>query len=343
MQESNISFCTAGDVDDLIRFIGKYWKENHIFTRDRALFDFQHRIDDQNYSFVIARQGAEIVACLGFTAIDQYRKPEERQPVLGKHPFFGKGLWLCLWKSREDVAAGMGFYLLRFLEDTLEPEWMSATGYSQFSERVFKMLHWERSLMKHYFRVNPALKPAELTLVKANQSSTIQRVQGTETGSLVKTAWGDILTLNTAALPYKDPAYLLGRYQRHPSFDYDLWTIKDSNKTASYLIVRLVEVPEGKCLRIIDLYGDINTPLNIENPDIFFSHYPGIQYVDFLCEGINEGLLYGLGLREKTEGEMVPEYFSPFSPQNVTIKAAVNRPLPGFYYTKGDADQDRPN
>lgn len=344
MPDHTIRFCTDKNVDSLIGFIRTHWKKDHVFVHNRKLFDFQHRIDESNYSFVCAWQGDEIVACLGFTAIEQYMPAEKKQVAEGKHPFHGKGIWLCLWKSREDVAAGMGFYLYRFLEEALEPEWVSAIGYSPYSEKVFKMLHWERTLMRHFFRLNTKISPENLTLIKAEQPNTAPSISSGSSCTIRKIGWDELQALDTGqTMPKKNPDYLLGRYANHPVFKYELLALERGAKIVLYLIARVVEVPEGKCLRIIDAYGDISKSISLENPDTCFEFFPGIQYVDFLCEGINPKLIHGLGLREKTAEETVPEYFSPFSPENVIVKAAVNRPTEGFYYCKGDADQDRPN
>jgi hypothetical protein len=343
MQESSsIRFCTHQDVNALLEFIGTHWRKDHIFTRDRELFDYQHKIDDTNYSFICAWQGNEIVACLGFTAMEQYMPPEKRRSVEGKHPFYGKGLWLCLWKSREDVAAGMGFYLLRFLEEELEPERSSAIGYSPFSEKIFKMLRWDRTLMQHFIRVNPEMSSENISLAKITERNN--EVKAEPTCKLKEVNWNDLEPVATGgSVPVKATDYLIGRYAKHPGFKYDLLVLENHANTCAYLIVRLVEVPEGKCLRIIDFYGDISQSLSIPDPDVFFRLYPGIQYVDFMCNGINHEILHGLGLREKTEEEMVPEYFAPFKPENIVVKAAVSKAIDGFYYCKGDADQDRPN
>jgi hypothetical protein len=343
MQESSsIRFCTSQDVGALLEFIGTHWRKDHIFTRDRELFDYQHKIDDTNYSFVCAWQGDEIVACLGFTAMEQYMPAEKRHAPKGRHPFYGKGLWLCLWKSREDVAAGMGFYLFRFLEEQLEPEWSSAIGYSPFSEKVFKMLRWDRTLMQHFIRMNPDITSETLTLAKIAEPNILAKPEATH--ELKQVNWSELQGVETGgSVPQKKTDYLSGRYARHPGFKYDLLALVHEGKPVAYLVVRLVEVPEGKCVRIIDFYGDISQSISISDPNIFFSLYPGIQYVDLMCNGLNPAILDGLGLREKTESEMVPEYFAPFKPENIVVKAAVSRPIESFHYCKGDADQDRPN
>jgi hypothetical protein len=344
MAEHSIAFCKKDDVDDLIRFIADYWRKDHIFVRDRRVFDFQHKLDDENYNFVIARQGSEVVACLGFAAIEQYDLSDKKWSG-HQHPFFGKGIWLCLWKSRQDVAAGMGFYLYRFLEENLEPEWVATAGISRYSVEAFKMFRWEPAVeMKHYFRPNAGLAPADFTLARPDLSLSVPGNSEAPLYTLKQVTWNEIKKLNTnGAVPAKHPGYFRGRYFDHPVYTYDVWAIENTLGPQYYLIVRVAEVPEGRCLRIIDIYGDIRSAAQVENQDIFFQTYPGIQYVDFLCEGIDHDLLQGLGLRLKAEEEIVPEYFSPFLKENITIKAAVSKAIPGFYFCKGDADQDRPS
>ena len=38
-----IRFAKADDIPDIMCFIEKYWRKNHIMSRDRRLFEFQHK------------------------------------------------------------------------------------------------------------------------------------------------------------------------------------------------------------------------------------------------------------------------------------------------------------
>lgn len=53
----NIHFCSIGEVDKLVDFLKKYWRENHIFVLSRKLLDWQHLDEGNNrYNFVVAKE-----------------------------------------------------------------------------------------------------------------------------------------------------------------------------------------------------------------------------------------------------------------------------------------------
>lgn len=51
------------------RFLDEYWAKNHIYVRERPLFDWtftrRRHWENETYSFAIAEDGSEIVAILG--------------------------------------------------------------------------------------------------------------------------------------------------------------------------------------------------------------------------------------------------------------------------------------
>ena len=62
-------YITLDEYPRVSQFLDEYWAKNHIYTRDRRLFDWSfHRAghwDPASYSFSLALDGSELVGILG--------------------------------------------------------------------------------------------------------------------------------------------------------------------------------------------------------------------------------------------------------------------------------------
>jgi hypothetical protein len=68
------------------------------------------------------------------------------------------------------------------------------------------------------------------------------------------------------------------------------------------------------------------------------------EYIDLVCWGLDIDAIQKTGLvdRRKYPNFIVPEYFSPFVPENLDRWLFINNPDNEKIF-KGDGDQDRPN
>jgi hypothetical protein len=155
--------------------------------------------------------------------------------------------------------------------------------------------------------------------------------------------------LGDVAFPRKSWAYLIGRYIRHPWYDYDVRIVLIDDVARAVLVWRRVETPRGPLLRIVDVIGH-GEVLARSGPALRAAlGEAGCDYIDLVCWGP-----YAAGLEEAGfvstaahEEMILPSYFSPFESRNVPLEAAFKRGANGgarpVQLCRADSDQDRPN
>src|SRR5687768_14590783 len=120
--------CQTSDVPDVLAFLEAHWKRRHIFTIDRALFDWQYARPDRpgEYAIAIARREADdaVAGILGFLPTRRF------DPALAAD----NAIWLALWKVRDDMATGgLG---LKLLNEVTENEPHTSVGVIGFQPPV---------------------------------------------------------------------------------------------------------------------------------------------------------------------------------------------------------------
>ena len=65
-----IRFAEEKDIPAIMRFIDESWRRNHIMSRDRTLFEFQHKWGSE-ISFVLSETEGKITGILGYIPYDR--------------------------------------------------------------------------------------------------------------------------------------------------------------------------------------------------------------------------------------------------------------------------------
>lgn len=343
-EDYDIRFCREDEYDDLKKFIGMHWKENHIFTLSKAMFDFQHldRVHHR-YNYVIARLRADndIHALLGFVPTSQFDPNINRKMV-----------WPCIWKNRDDVKRkGLGVTMYHYLKNHIAIETISILGISEVALSIYK--HWNFSTGKIEQYVMPNFNAKEhlasgLIQVYTSFSDlrkdtlTLEEMDAEEYMGI-----SEDLELFREYSEYKSKAYYVGRFINHPMYHYQFLAMKDEDETKAIIIVRKCGDGQKSCLRIVDYIGNIKYLSTIRNQLQDYLQDKEYEYIDFVEVGLddNELLMAGFINRKSYENIIVPNYFEPFLKKNVDLdyafKTVVTDSKKVFF--KADADQDRPN
>ena len=75
LKNYTVRLCRKDEYDKLISFLHDYWSPNHVFCRNKEIFEFQHgKAENGTYDFVIAvnNETDDIHAVLGFIASSRY-------------------------------------------------------------------------------------------------------------------------------------------------------------------------------------------------------------------------------------------------------------------------------
>ena len=100
MNNIRISQCHTTDIPEVMAFIQRYWKADHVLATSRELMNWQHANADESYNYLIARSVEGIECILGYIPMSRY------DPALASNEV----VWLALWKMRPECKiAGLGF------------------------------------------------------------------------------------------------------------------------------------------------------------------------------------------------------------------------------------------
>ncbi len=330
-----IRLCEKDEYDKLIDFFRSYWSKNHVFCRNKQIFEFQHG-NGQNggYDFIVAEHNLshEFHAVLGFISSSRYDGGQLEKPM---------SVAGALWKVRNDVrneeigklGLGVLVYLLKKFPDSA----YITLGLSQYSQQIYDALHFDFGLMEHYYvasnrikKFNIANAPVVNSVVSENKEYLLREINSVPEG------------FKSSYFPKKNKQYIYNRYVKHPFYRYTLLGVFHNDSLISIWITRLVDVNGNRCIRLVDIIGDIGTVVGIEGNIQAYLRTYSAEFIDCYCHGIDKSVFKAIGFRVVNGNTIIPNYFEPFERKNIEIYYAAYSFKPVVLF-KGDCDQDRPN
>lgn len=322
--------CGAERVEQLIAFIDCHWKKDHIFVRDRELFDWQHK-SGNHYNFVLALQDEEIIAILGFIPTSQF------SPALAVH----RQAWLAIWKVREDVKyPGLGLLILKFLIKQYELATVCSLGLSQAVIPIYKALKYEVGQLNHYVFFHPSRTDFTLVTPPSNYQVPSLSVDF-QIRKVVDLAGIQEAESLFDRQPMKDAIYILNRYIHHPRYCYQVLAVYKQSQVISLIVYREIIHNGTKLARIVDVQGESVLTEKYNSVIAQWLEREDLEYIDIVS---NLEIEAGSGFRHNVDDNfVVPNYFEPFEMKNITIDYAYKSAIANVSIFRGDSDQDRPN
>ena len=337
-----IRHCQTSDVPDVLAFLDAHWKPRHIFTSDRALFDWQYASRERRgeYSIVIARQadGGDIAGMLGYLPTRHF------DPALAAN----NSIWLALWKVRDDIPSGpLGLRLLNHLTDTEPHTSIGVIGFQPPVAAIYKALRFQVGELLHYVLPNPDVSrfelasfapryrpvPAtDLTAIPVDDVNFSDAVAGLELGQ------------RNEQTPQKTPAYFRARFLRHPVYRYASFVLRRGDRPIALLATRVASHGGRSALRVVDFIGPDEAVAGLGAVVLAEVRRLGAEYADVHNWGIDASRFEsaGFSLVDPAGPDIVPNHFEPFERRNAPIRFALKSSKPAVLF-KGDGDQDRPN
>jgi len=319
----DIRFCHVSECAKLQDFIRREWSAEHILAHSKALLDYQHLDPAQSrYNFVVAVDAAgQFQAVLGFIPPSHFQSDDDT-------------VWLALWKTSATCQEkSIGLLLLRFLENTFSSCTISTAGISTQARLIYRALRFDIVALSHYYlrvahssRIAVGLLPAPMPEAQPQWPLA----DGARTHAPAP-----------SGAPYRprSRAYFQKKYENHPIYTYHCVHSEPLDLT---LVYRMVEIPEGKVMRIVDCAGNFCNIAKITAALTARAQRAGADYIDMLAYLADEQPVLQAGFRT-VSAEIVPNYFEPFLQQNVTVECAVKGgAIADLIVMKGDGDQDRP-
>lgn len=334
MQLYEIRLCKKDEYDQLKSFFHDYWSADHIFVKDKSIFEFQHgKAENGYYDYVVAvhKPTGEFHGILGFIRSSLYDGRDFDRP---------QAIYGALWKVRDDVknndvgklGLGLLFYLIEMFPDSS----YITLGLSKYSQRIYSGLHFNFDKMEHYYIANDKLSAYQII------SNPRLEHEGKSDGAIELRSIENTENIQNTFFPDKNEEYIRNRYLNHPMYHYELIGIYKEKKLVCIWVIRKIMIEDAACIRIVDMVGALEGLGNILEcvRKLLVQH--DAEYIDCYNCGIASEQFYQLGFR-KVEGDtIVPNYFEPFERVNVDIYYAYYSKQDVIIF-KGDGDQDRPS
>jgi hypothetical protein len=373
-----VRYAQLDDYPRLSAFLDTYWAKDHVYVRQRSLFDWtfgrRELWPHDGYSFALAEDCGEVVG------------------ILGGVPFvmncFGRtapGVWLLNYLVRPDYRRGV--LALRLLNMFRQPLFTVtiAFGVSMAAVPLYTALraHVLETIPRHVAIFPDAVERATHLLRLAYPDWPVARAhtlakalryhENLEAAGPHETAipanwdtqdWPRWAACTVGAA--RDTAYLRWRYQNHPDFTYRILTVREG-KRMGLAVWRLETIcratsqgrePVDRIGRLVEFL-----PASRTNAEALLAcFWQALREVDAIGAdyyGYHGGISVWLhetgfhAVQYCTDGLAMPARFQPLDGKGGRIVSAVFVPddVPAcaveiqcpWYWTKSDADQDRPN
>lgn len=370
-------YANLDEYNRIADFLNDYWAKDHIYCRDKALFDWTfHRKehwDEPGYSFALAEDGPELVG------------------ILGGIPFsfnsFGKvskGVWIANYVVRPDHRRGSAALQLLSMFRKPSMHAVIAYGINPATSAIYRVLRGEvLPYIPRHVAVFPGAADRMLNLLRiaypdwtAEQAAELTRPfclsqlpePSTAPGDRLPASWDEMEWPAIAAGTIgaaRDFNFLKWRYLDHPRFQYRIVTVPEGDRTG-VLIWRLETIRKAmeggredvdQIARVLELLpvspGNARQLLAAGLRQMCTSGAFAADFYGF--HGATNALLEEAGFvdtRKHPQGEKIPSRFQPLDGKGGGILSAMflqettrqfEDPACPWYWTKSDSDQERPN
>lgn len=331
MEQVTIRFAKHDDIAAIMRFLDENWKKDHILARDEEYFAYQHVYGEEvSYVLAVGEQG-EILGTLGYIPYGQAQRD----------------VMTVMWKVLHTSDSMLGVKLLQYLIDEGNVRSVSSPGINKKTVGIYQFLGYHVGMMKHWYR----LRRQEQYQIAHIVDNTIlsKRTREQKEAFLVETMeqlencfdWDAYQKENVK--PYKEKAYIERRYFANPKYKYVVYGIGSVlDKTDLLLVLRVQEHESARALRLVDCIGNLKNIMFVTDAiDKLLECYDA-EYVDLYETGMQAEWLMEAGWSNLEETDnVIPEYFYPYTCENVNIRYFSTEEEIVLF--KGDGDQDRPN
>lgn len=374
----DVRYADFGEYHRISRFLHEYWANDHAYVRIPGLFDWTFNRaglwDGEGYSFALAEEQGEIVGILGaipfvfncfgkrsraaWTANYMVR-PEYRRGSVGLR------LLRMVWRPPFEAVVSFGITqsvvplhrLLRWrVMEEIPRHFMVLPDAENDMTCLLRLAlpDWteDRARAVANFFTLPRLSTTSVPAVKTLPSNWDER------------DWPTIAAQTVGAA--RDLDYLTWRYVDHPVFRYRFIGVSDGERTG-LLIWRLETIRHvarqggeeiGRLGRVVEFLptslSNARQLLTVFTHELVEAEALGADYYGYYGESRNWLEEFGFrSVEGQPDGWMIPSRFQPLDCRGGSIRSAlsVRDEVPvcssstgcSWYWTKSDADQDRPN
>ncbi len=333
----NINKLKNKDSNQFRYFIKKYWKKNHIFSKDSRIFNWQYK-KKNIYNFLIAWQNNNIIGAQGFVPLNHFDKN------LNKNQIF-----LAFCRVVEGKHIGTMIKLQEKLFKEYKPKFIATIGLEEKIHSFHKWQGFEVKKMDHH-----AIFSKEFKMFKVAKFKNFEhkRKNINKNSYLVKLNIKNInffLKKNfyKCQLPLKSNNYIINRYLKNPFYKYDVFLILKNKKPKALMVVRIIKQKQRSVIRFVDFIGQNKFFYLTYSASLKLLHRYKAEYIDIYSYGISKKILKKSGFINRYEEKdlIIPNHFEPYQRKNYDIFCAYKTKYNNMKIKlfKGDGDMDRPN
>ncbi|NQX40291.1 hypothetical protein SAMN05421820_105167 [Pedobacter steynii] len=328
-----IRLANLHDVDAIMNFIHHEWKENHILSKNKDFFLYEHRAGTEINFAISIDDDQQINGLLGFIPSSYAEKAD---------------ICTVIWKVAKRAGNPMlGMQLLEFLRDLGRFRTVMSVGINEKTIGIYKYMNMYTGRLKQYVLVNPALSEMRIAKLPPEMESPV--FSDPESRKLIPLdrdfSFNFEKYINN--IQYKDARYFNKRYFDHPIYKYNVFGIVYNKSISSILVMRVESAEQSQVLRIVDFIGDESELKYISKELCEILKDNKYEYADFFCYGLGDSQLKQAGFIEvdpDAEALIIPNYFQPFIRKNIKVNFFSDTEGPdNLRLFKADGDQDRPN
>ena len=322
----------------IMEWIDKYWKNGHIMSRDKNLFEYEF-MDEDHLNIVLV--------------IDKVKKSIEGLQGIIKYSFGSENFDIAgsfLKVLPKDNMPMLGVELVKRVLPLSKCRYFCSIGSNPKTAMPIysSILKCNTVKLSHYYLLNDKIRRYNVAIVnEKNYSSHSKLVIRTErikykfckTRQEIET---EINFENTHLYPYKDSRYIEKRFINYPYYKY-LLLVVEYNNDKCLIVYRVVNVNNSRVIRFVDFYGEQSVIAYCNFLFCKLLYDNNAEYIDIYCSGFSDIdlLKAGFRLKDDLDKNVIPNYFEPFVQENVDIYGVYNSPNALFF--KADGDQDRPS
>lgn len=314
-------------VSKAMNFIKENWKETHILSWSRELFEWQYSRNDKFYFYLAEDETGKICGFHGFVAYNEEQYPD----VAG-----------TMWKVIKSDNPMLGIDMLNYARNDLQYRSNCCLGLNQRARKIETLMGGKVHQLKHYYRLNNLAEYVIADVKKKNIKQYIfSDCKLIEMNNFNEFKNNISVEMLTTKIPYKDLEYYKHRYFEHPIYEYNIYNIKN---TTSFIVMRFIKEHNSKMIKMVDFIGEDEELRGIGAELDRIMSEQQCEYIEFYCLGIENDILFDAGftLMNDEDNNIIPHYFEPFERRNVEIFTS-DIPFEHYYMFIGNGDQDRPS
>ena len=139
------------EIDEIMNFIDKEWKKNHILSKNKELFEYDFR-EEELLNFIIAKSpNNQILGLIGYIKSNTSNHSD---------------IWASIWKvSSLNKYPLLGLYLLNYLRKKIHYRHFIVSGINKNTIDIYKRLGMQTGILKQAYILNPCKKGFEIAKI----------------------------------------------------------------------------------------------------------------------------------------------------------------------------------